>query len=202
MSGCSSHRSWLSRQPAVTTKTRRKYPALSQLACWLLLLGAAAHASAEPAAAAASGKDITKPTATGTALAQPLASTVLDYEAERPAVPRAESAVLEPDHPISKVVSCLGKVEGPIYPANSTAYEEKQQMARCGLLQHDALSSVPHIAKQRAAAHVAKPYAMHLVSSAHMNPGSCISNTRLDSCLLAVLPHPDTSCTACAGCCH
>jgi hypothetical protein len=135
MSGCSSHRSWQSRQPAVTIKTRRKHPALSQLACWLLLLlGAAAHASAAPTAAAASGTDITKPTATGRALAQPLASTVLDFEADRPAVPRAESAVLAPDHPISKVVSCLGKVEGPIYPANATAYEEKEQVARCGTI--------------------------------------------------------------------
>jgi hypothetical protein len=124
------------------------------LACWLLL-AAAAHVLAEPAAAAVTGKDSTKLQAAKRSLAQP----VLDYEAERPAAPRAESAVLPPEHPISKVVSCLGRLEGPIYPANSTAYEAQEKVARCGTLQHDALRMLP---SKTAAAYVELPYAMHV----------------------------------------
>jgi hypothetical protein len=90
-----------------------------------MLLAVAAHASAEPAAAAATGTDTTR------LLAQP----VLDFGVVRPAVPRADPAVLAPKHPIRKVVDCLGKVEGPIYPANSTAYELTGAVARCGAYQ-------------------------------------------------------------------
>jgi hypothetical protein len=101
-----------------------------------LLLFAAAQASAEPAAAgpvgvdeeaaAQPGKNATAPAAPGMALTQPGS----DYFPDMPAVPTAQSAVLPPEHPISKVFSCLGKVDGPIVPANYTAYEEQEEVAR------------------------------------------------------------------------
>lgn len=136
VSGCSAAPGTRQAGHVAVPRGRRRPLQLFPLAVVLLL--AFAHASADPAAAgtadsnhgeaaaAQHGKNASSISAPGRLLKQPGA----DYEVA--SVPEAHSAVLPPEHPISKVFSCLGKVDGPIIPANHTAYEDKEQVARWG----------------------------------------------------------------------